>query len=71
MYHFSTLGIKKTFRKHVKIVFLESGGINLRFHGHYRTDLHYKCTKLAETLTETKHSEDMRPQYLYWPKTEH
>lgn len=71
-YHYSTLGIKKTFRIHVKIIFLKSRDINLRFHGHYgRTDLHFKCTELAETVTETKHSEDMRPQHLYQPKTEH
>lgn len=25
---------------------------------------HFKCTELVETLTETKHSKDMRPQYL-------
>lgn len=25
---------------------------------------HFKCTELLETLTETKHSKDMRPQYL-------
>lgn len=55
MYHFSTLGINKTSRKQVKIVFLKSGDVNLRFHGHYRkTHLHYKCPEVVETLNQDK-----------------
>lgn len=50
MYHLSTPEIKKTLRKHIKIIFLNSGDSNLRFHGHYRkADLCYKCTALLKT----------------------